>query len=53
MTRERTIKERLFDLGIETRPSKHASHKELWRGDEFLGDFTARGAVEKFLGDEA
>lgn len=53
MTRERSIKEELTALGIETRPSEHFGCKQLWRGDEFLGDFSARAAVETFLKESA
>lgn len=49
MTREPSIKQLLAAKGIECRPSKHFACKELWRGTEFLGDFNAGGAVQKFL----
>jgi hypothetical protein len=53
MTPDRTIKQLLADKGIETRSSKHFACKELWRGDEFLGDFSAGSAVEKFLSEKS
>lgn len=53
MTREPTIKQLLAKQGIETRPSKHFGLRELWRGDEFLGAFSAHTACERFLGDKS
>lgn len=53
MTREPSIKQLLAAQGIECRPSKHFGCKELWRGDEFLGDFSAAGTVKKFIDDQA
>lgn len=49
MTAERTIKQLLSDQGIEVRKTGTDSTRELWRGDAFLGHFTAARAVERFL----
>lgn len=46
---DRTIKQLLADQGIEVRKTGEGPTRELWRGDEFLGHFTAHGAVERFL----
>lgn len=46
---EESIKQGLARLGIEVRKSGDVATRELWRGEEFLGHFTAGAAAEQFL----
>lgn len=52
MIGELTIKQMLAAMGIEVRKGGELSIRELWRGDEFLGYFTAGGAAAGFLAEQ-
>ncbi len=49
---DKTINQLLREKGIETRPGENGC-KALYRGDEFLGFFNVRTAVERFLPEHA
>lgn len=48
-TAESSIKQLLADRGIEVRKTGDATTRELWRGADFLGHYSARSAVLAFL----
>ncbi len=49
MSLDPTIKQLLAEQGVEVRKTGEGPTRELWLGEQFLGHFTAHGAVERFL----